>query len=143
MNKSTKIEDPRHRAQNLHMTTSAAGLIQKWWRFKQRRRAAAKLLQRWYRRHKILREQYPERLLNRQLMELINENEEEDTDENQVMENMPSNAPKGIPKSFSCLKHLLSSFESTEEDTKILPISVAKSSKGLPTIKSEQTKSSK
>ena len=52
-------------------------------------------------------------------MELINENEDEDTDENQVMENMPSNAPKGIPKSFSCLKHLLPSFESADEDTKL------------------------
>ena len=88
----------------------------------------------------MLREQYPERLLNRQLIELINEKEDEDTDENQIIENKRSDASKVTPASFSCLKHLLISFESTEEDTKIVPVSITNSSKEIPTIKTEQTK---
>ena len=88
----------------------------------------------------MLREQYPERLLNRQLIELINENEDEDTDENQIIENRRSDGSKGTPASFSCLKQLLISFESTEEGTKIVPVSITTSSKEITTIKTEQTK---
>ena len=116
---SFKIEDPRDVAHKSHMSTWAASFIQRWWRRRQRRIRAVKILQRWYRHRQFLREQYPEKQLNKQLMELMNAKADDDSDDKDNKEEEKSNGDKQvhIPNAFSCIKHLLVPIDANIQDS--------------------------
>jgi len=122
---SFKLKDPRDIANYSFKLTYAANLIQKWWRSRRQRVKAATMIQKWYRHRKLLREQYPEKQLNKQLIGLMNTKIDDDSDDedhkndNDANENDDTSNFVRIPKAFSCIKQWLVPLEIGASDDEI------------------------
>ncbi len=97
--------DPRETVISTALKNNAATKIRKWWKQREKRLKASKLMHRWYIRRKIRREKYPEVQLRKQMVALLTEDEEivPTSETKEIAKETPSTSLKLAALVFNCL----------------------------------------